>query len=468
MRLFTRKASKSQLAVRARRQLDRVALNRACSARQSIFEPLENRRMFSVSSVSGVIHIAPIVPVKPIIIQNPDPSSVSITTRYGDELVVTANGPSNSVSVSETSPVLLQTQRMQTAASGLHANVSISTIPPIVLQSQSIQITANGQTFTEAVPAGGLFVYTRGGRDSITINSSVIVQTTVDTIDGAYDTVSNNGQHDIVWSDSSDLVAGGNPVDIHYVSSFAGGVSKAYGASLANPSDSGPTTTANASLFGKGPVIGDVNQGAAADCYFLSGLAGLAQGSPNVIRNSVVDLGDGTYAVEFYKKGVAEFVRVNGQFPAGYFAGGYADAHPGATGNIWAMVMEKAFCYFRKGANTFASINYGDGAEPFNDLGLVLAADSIPSNYSNALLHEVLSNDLADGVAVTFCTYGDAPNLVHNHCYTLTGVEDVGGVLEYTVRNPWGDSGDSLENAQGYATLNYAQLVANFDAMSVA
>jgi hypothetical protein len=443
-------------------------LSRACAARQSIFEPLEDRRMFSASSVIHSISVAPIVPVKPVPIVNTNPSSVSITTRYGDELVVTANGPSNNVSISETSPVLLQTERMQTTASGLHANVSISTIPPIVLQSQSIQITANGQTFTESVPAGGLFVYTRGGRDSITINSSVTVQTTVDTIDGAYDTVSNNGQHDIVWSDSGDLIAGGNSVDIHYVSSFAGGVSKAYGASLANPSDSGPTTTAHSSLFGTGPVIGDVNQGAAADCYFLSGVAGLAQESPNVIRNSVVDMGDGTYAVEFYKKGVPEFVRVNGQFPAGYFAGGYADAHPGATGDIWAMVMEKAFCYFRKGANTYASINYGDGAEPFNDLGLVLAADSIPSYYSDVLLYKVLTNDLADGVAVTFCTYGDAPNLVHNHCYTLTSVKDVGGVLEYTVRNPWGDSGDSLENAQGYATLTYAQLIANFDAMSIA
>jgi len=464
MHPFNGKASKSSKHPSARRKPARPVLSQACPARQSIFEPLEDRRMFSASSFIHPITVAPVAPIKPITVEASP--TVSITTRYGDELVVTANGPHDNVSISETSPVLLQ-ERVQSTAGALQNNI-ISTIPPIVLQSPSIQITANGQTFTEPVPAAGLFVYTRGGTDSITINSSVTVQTTVDTIDGAFDTVCNNGQHDTVWSDSSDLVVGGKSVNIHYVSSFAGGVSKAYGASLANPSDSGATTTAHASLFGTGPVIGDVNQGESADCYYLAGLAGLAQESPNVLRNSAVDMGDGTYAVEFYKKGVAEFVRVNGQFPAGGFAGGYADAHPGATGDIWAMVMEKAFCYFRKGANTYASINYGDGDEPFTDLGLVLATDSIPSYYSNSLLYAVLKNDLADGEAVSFCTYGNAPNLVHNHCYTLTSVEDVGGVMEYTVRNPWGDSGDSLENAQGYATLTYAQLIANFDEMSQA
>jgi hypothetical protein len=35
-------------------------------------------------------------------------------------------------------------------------------------------------------------------------------------------------------------------------------------------------------------------------------------------------------------------------------------------------------------------------------------------------------------------------------------------VAHYVVRNPWGVSGDSLENSQGYATLTYSQMVANF------
>ena len=31
-----------------------------------------------------------------------------------------------------------------------------------------------------------------------------------------------------------------------------------------------------------------------------------------------------------------------------------------------------------------------------------------------------------------------------------------------TVRNPWGIRGDSLEDSAGYATLTFAQMVANF------
>ena len=53
----------------------------------------------------------------------------------------------------------------------------------------------------------------------------------------------------------------------------------------------------------------------------------------------------------------------------------------------------------------------------------------------------------------------NAPNLVESHAYTLLSVSNVGGVNHYIVRNPWGESGDSLENSQGIATLTYAQFV---------
>src|SRR5208282_3012460 len=139
---------------------------------------------------------------------------------------------------------------------------------------------------------------------------------------------------------------------VHSVSSFAGGVSKALGAHLANPSDSGSTMTVNASLFGTGPVAGDINQGSVGDCYFMASLAGFAEVRPNVILNSAVDLGDGTYCVEFYHSGTPEFIRVNNTFPTGGF-NGFRFAHPGSDDTIWGCVMEKAFAYFRTGANTY-------------------------------------------------------------------------------------------------------------------
>ncbi len=187
----------------------------------------------------------------------------------------------------------------------------------------------------------------------------------------------------------------------------------------------------------------------AADCYFLAPLAGMAQEDPSLIRNSVVDLGDGTYAVEFYKSGTPEFFRVNNQFPDGGFVDGLAYAHPGTDNTIWAMVMEKAFCDFRSGKNTYASISWGNAAEPYTDLNQTLTTTK-PVTFSDAILYLRLAIDLANHEAVRLCTPGGAPQPVGSHCYTLLSVGDVNNVLEFTVRNPWGTSGDWLEKRPGH------------------
>jgi hypothetical protein len=126
------------------------------------------------------------------------------------------------------------------------------------------------------------------------------------------------------------------------------------------------------------------------------------------------------------------------------------------------MVMEKAFADFRTGANTYASINSGWMGEVYSDLGVNSSA-FFPSSYTATTLYNLLYNDLTNGQEVTLGTSSSAPNLVSDHAYTLiSAYKDSSGVTHYVVRNPWGDSGDSLENSQGYATLTFAQLVANF------
>ena len=86
---------------------------------------------------------------------------------------------------------------------------------------------------------------------------------------------------------------------------------------------------------------------------------------------------------------------------------------------------------------------------------------------SDATLYWDLASDLTCNLPVTFVTPPGAPDLVGNHVYTLVSVENVDGVNEYIVRNPWGQSGDSLENYRGVATLTYAQLIDNFTTMTV-
>jgi fibronectin type 3 domain-containing protein len=351
--------------------------------------------------------------------------TVTITTRYSDELVITAAGTDDTVALSET--------------------------------SNTLTIIADGQTSTDAVPAAGVFVYTRGGTDQISVGQSVTAPTTLETIDGAIDHITSAGTDVTAWIDSNDIYTGTGTV--HKVSSFAGGVSKATGASLPDPSDSGPTTKLVESLWGTGPVAGDVNQGGLGDCYFLSTLAAFANTNPAVLQQSAVDMGDGTFTVEFYSHATPTFVRVSNDISTGEYWG-YEYARPGADNTMWAPVMEKAYAYFRTGANTYASLSsgwMGDVYAAFN----VSSEDFMPSAYSAGALYTMLSTDLADGEAVTLGT-DNAPNLVSGHAYTLISASDVNGTIEYVVRNPWGISGDSLEDSNGYATLTYAQLVANF------
>lgn len=354
-------------------------------------------------------------------------ADVSVSLRYGDELVVDAMGADDLISIVE--------------------------------NGSTLTITGDRETFTDPTTAAGLFVYTRGGTDTINIDKSVTTETTLETIDGALTTITSAGTNVTAWIDSTDSYTGAGQV--HRVASFAGGVSKAFGAALANPKDSGTTIKVNSSLFGTGPVLGDINQGEAGDCYFLSSLAAFAQQDPHLLVQSAVDMGDGTYTVQFISNGSPVFVRVSNAFSAGPFEG-LMYAHPGTDGDIWAMVMEKAFAYFRTGANTYASINSGWMGEAYADFG-VSSNGFLPDQYTQASLYNMLAADLADGQEVTLGTGSSAPNLVSGHAYTLVSTyKSSSGATYYIVRNPWGVSGDALENSQGYATLTYAQLVANF------
>ena len=133
-------------------------------------------------------------------------AGVSVTIRYGDETVVTASGTDDSVSIIE---------------SGM-----------------TLTINADGKTYTEAATRAGLFVYTRGGTDTINIASSVHAIITLETIDGAATKITSAGTDVTAWIDSTDSYTGTGLV--HDVASFAGGVSKAVGAAWQTPATREP------------------------------------------------------------------------------------------------------------------------------------------------------------------------------------------------------------------------------------
>jgi len=374
------------------------------------------------------------------------PNTVSVTTRFGNELVITSTGASDTVEVDQNGPTLM--------------------------------IVGNAQTFTAPIPAAAVFVYARGVNDLITIDPTVTVRTTIDTIRDGYQVRVHDHvvDRDRIISYATDVSAWINAADsfdgrgtVHLIGSFLGGISKALADSLPNPSDSGNAMSVDLSLWGTGPVADDVNQGAVGDCYFVSSLAAFARTRPSTLQESAVDLGDGTFAVQFYQGGTPVFVRVSNNLPTGGF-GGYEFAHPGPNGTIWAAVIEKAFAYFRDGSNTYMSLTNGWMSEVYSDLGLG-STDYNPGSLDESSFYSMVANALASGEPVTFGTFNAPPDLVGHHSYTLMGIVPgvVGaGPTTYLVRNPWGVSGDSMEDPSGYAYLTFAQVTANFSDVCIA
>jgi hypothetical protein len=212
----------------------------------------------------------------------------------------------------------------------------------------------------------------------------------------------------------------------------------------------------------------DINQGSVGDCYFLATLQSLAYEQPAKLQEYAVDLGDGTYAVEFNRGGNnPTYLRVDGDFAGGGW-GGVAYAHPQwGGGAIWATVFEKAYAFYRYGQNTYSSLNYGWTGAVFYDLGVPVT--SFYSGTSN--LFNVLTTALANHKAVAAITNTSISNapIIGSHAYSVVATSVESGVQYVTVRNPWGvDGAGSDSNTQdGLVKITLAQFVTCFSSGSI-
>jgi hypothetical protein len=239
-----------------------------------------------------------------------------------------------------------------------------------------------------------------------------------------------------------------------------------------------PTTTetsiiyknyANDPLFASGgPSENDIYQGYIGDCYYMSALSAVAKVDPDLIRQSIVSLGDGTYAAEMHNAdGQTVFVRMNADLPT-WNTGGVAYAGLGTGNSLWAALLEKAFTYVRSGANPLAASyntidNGGWMSESFNALGLA-NSDYFPSS-AGQLVND-LEHDLNAGDAVTIAIDNpeDGAPLIGDHAYTVDHVttNSKGVVTSITLRNPWGVDGAGNDgDNDGYVTMTPVQLYAS-------
>ncbi len=182
----------------------------------------------------------------------------------------------------------------------------------------------------------------------------------------------------------------------------------------------------------------------------------MAISNPNMLRTLAVDMGDGTSLVDFKRGGTNTFVRVSDVFSN-------SASVVGASGNDWAMVMEKAYAYFRTGANTYASLNNGNSGTVMSDFGLSHSSLT-PSSTADLTLYNTIAAKLAASKIVTASTSSSATSLIANHAYSVYSVStDSSGALWITLRNPWGFDGtgsDSNPN-DGLVTISLATLKAN-------
>jgi Ca2+-binding RTX toxin-like protein len=227
-------------------------------------------------------------------------------------------------------------------------------------------------------------------------------------------------------------------------------------------------------LFGTGgPSTNDIQQGSVGDCYFLATLSATAKVNPDRIRQSVVDLGDGTCAVQFFRNGVATFVRVDSDLPFLFGTGGQAYASL-RNGSKWGAVMEKAWAFFRRGDGQYASIASGTADETFGALGRPSGWwVRAPWQSAEGWMAD-MQNAINSGQAVTLSTGWplSGPDLIGGHVYAVDHVNfNSGGMATSVVlRNPWATdrNGPSTDGADdGFITVSandiyWSTLIAHF------
>ena len=307
---------------------------------------------------------------------------------------------------------------------------------------------------------------------------------------GAADVASGGLGRDSFWLDKGKLADGAPDVtpdetlsgSVHRVGSFyasaalptavraATRVVALDGADLPDPLVSDPAFVyhrfADHPLFSAaGPSGDDVVQGSLGDCYFLSVLLSTAELDPTRIRDSVVDLGDGTYAVQFGMGKSKKTVRVDADLPLWIDGETPAYAGLGADGSMWVAVMEKAFASYRKGgARGYAGLDAGWMKETYNLLGS--PSRTARSNSSDLLIHYIQS-ELAAGRSVTYATSvtpsAGAP-LVGGHAYAVEGVnlDGAGNPVSIRLRNPWAVDGAGNDGSDdGYVTVTAHEALAS-------
>jgi len=262
------------------------------------------------------------------------------------------------------------------------------------------------------------------------------------SVGGGTDAVTGGAGFDSFWVDSSDVIRDASVSEtagtaVHRISAFLQPTDEpgeavsleVAGQEIVDPEAAlGYRDYSGWTLFADGAEYTDIDQGSVGDCYFLAALAALSYTDASLVEQMIAPLGDGSYAVRFYRYGEEVYVRVDGDLPS---SGGsslyYAKLTP--DGETWVALMEKAYAQFRYGLNSYDSISGGSRATALSELtGASVQVRSMSGTQEQVATY-IMSN-LSAGHAVTAGT--------SSHAYMVKGVENVSGTWYVDLYNPWG------------------------------
>lgn len=381
----------------------------------------------------------------------------------GTELWVHGQARSNKISVTEQGGELLVAD-----------NGASQTVDGTFLDLRIFGGAGNDSIVVDASVTTNCFLYGGAGRNTLQAGSG---NDTLDCVGSAADTLIGGSGNDSFWLDnkaaekvinlSAEESAEGA---VHRVAGYYTGSAKtiAVTSAKAKARAAEPGTTNGATyesfstypLFSAaGPSENDIVQGQIGDCYFLSVLSSVAKLDPDKIRQSILDMGDGTYLVQFTKGGKNVFVHVDGELPV--LSNGQLDyAGLGAGNSTWVAITEKAYAVFHGPAASYASIDGGWMDQVYSALG-----DAPKSNYGgagSAALISLIAAEISQGESVTYGTdtVTDGAPLIADHAYTVDSVVTAsnGQIVGLVLRNPWGIAGaGSNPNGSPYVTITAQQ-----------
>lgn len=305
-------------------------------------------------------------------------------------------------------------------------------------------------------------------------------------IDGAYADVADGGaDRDVIWLDTSatakDRVYLPEAIDkVQMVASFTNGADRTLnGDRIADPtaryisgSDAFGTPIwstgthkrfANNPLFAStGPALTDIRQGALGDCWMLAGLGAIANDNLHALQQNIVDFDDGTYGVRlgnsFYR--VDDDLQVQSSTSTTPVL-----AALGAQNSMWVAIAEKAYAYYRTGANSYASLQGGFSIEVNRAFGAASSGQKYFNTYSSVT---AMANDIYNhwnnyqATTVGFDSVPAGVPLVSGHQYAVAWVtlDTYGAVSSITLYNPWSTDGGGNKDGSddGFVTVTPAQI----------